>query len=69
MLSDRCPVLSVTLVYSGQMVGWIKVKLGMQIGLAPGHTVLVADPAPPMKRATAAPHFRNLRAQALPSSV
>ena len=54
MLSDRCPVcpvlyvcLSVTLVYCGQMVGWIKMKLAMQVGLGPGHIVLDGDPAPP----------------------
>jgi len=41
-----CPVLSVTLVYCGQTVGWIKMKLGMQIGLGPGHIVLDEDPAP-----------------------
>ena len=46
MLSDRCPVPSVTLVYCGQTVGWIKMKLGMQVGLVPGHIVLDADPAP-----------------------
>jgi len=28
------------------MVGWIKMKLGMQVGLAPGHIVLDGDPAP-----------------------
>jgi len=38
--------LSVTLVYCGQTVGWIKMKLGMQIGLDPGHIVLDGDPAP-----------------------
>ena len=32
-------VLSVTLVYYGQTVGWTKVKLGMQAGLGPGHIV------------------------------
>jgi len=43
-----CPVcLSVTLVYCGQTVGWIKMKLGMQVGLGPGHTVLDGDPALP----------------------
>ena len=55
MLSVRClsvcPVLSVclsvTLVYSGQTVGWIKTKLGMEIGLVPGHILLDGDPAPP----------------------
>ena len=53
MLSDRClsvcpvcPVLSVTLVYCGQTVEWINIKLGMQVGLGPGHIVLDGDPAP-----------------------
>jgi len=42
-----CPVcLSVTLVYCGQTVGWIKVKLGTEVGLGPGHIVLDVDPAP-----------------------
>jgi len=40
MLSVRCPVcLSVTLVYCGQTVGRIKMKLDMQVGLGPGHIV------------------------------
>jgi len=39
------PLLSITLVYCGQTVGWIKVKLGTQVGLDPGHTVLDGDPA------------------------
>jgi len=47
MLSDRCPVcLSVTLVYCGQTVGRIKMKLGTQVGLGPVHNVLDGDPAP-----------------------
>jgi len=48
--------LSVTLVYCGQTVGWIKMKLGMQVGLGPGHIVLDEDPAPPPQRGTA-PQF------------
>jgi len=32
--------LSVTVVYCGQTVGRIKMKLGMQVGLGPGHIVL-----------------------------
>jgi len=36
-----CLVFSVTLVYCGQTVGWIKMKLG------PGHIVLYGDPPPP----------------------
>jgi len=37
-----CPFLSVCLsvtVYCGQMVGWIKMKLGLQVGLGPVHIV------------------------------
>jgi len=40
-----CPVLSATLVYCGQTVGWIKMKLGMQVDLDPGHIVLDGVPA------------------------
>jgi len=51
MLSDRClsrlSCLSVTLVHCGQIVGWIKMKLGMLVGLSPGHIVLDGDPGPP----------------------
>jgi len=32
-------------MHYGQTVGRIKVKLGMQIGLGPGHIVLHGDPA------------------------
>ena len=50
MLSDRClsclSVLSVTFVHCGQTVRRIKTKLGMQVGLGPGHIVLDGDPAP-----------------------
>ena len=45
MLSDRyLSVLSVTLVCCGQTVGWTKLKLGMAVGLGPGHNVLDGDP-------------------------
>jgi len=43
------------LVYCGQTVGWIKTKLGTQVGLDPGHIVSDGDPAPPPQRGTAAP--------------
>ena len=54
-----CPIcLSVTLVYCGQTVGWIKMNLGMEVGLGPVHIVLDGVPAPPQKRGTApAPQF------------
>ena len=47
-------VMSVALVYCGQTpqtVGWINMKLGMQVGLGPGHIVLDGNPAPPPKGA------------------
>ena len=57
-------VLSVTLVYCGQTVGWIKMKLRMEVGLGPGHwiglslgdIVLDGHPAPP-KSGTTPPVF------------
>ena len=52
MLSNRClsvlsclSCLSVTFVHCGQTVGRIKMKLGIQVGLGPGHIVLDEDPA------------------------
>jgi len=36
-----------TLVHCGQTVGWIMMKLGVEIGIDPGHIVLDGDPAPP----------------------
>ena len=58
MLSHRCPVLSVLsvrLVNCGQTVGWIKMKLGEQIGLGPGHTMLDGDPATPLPKRNSPP--------------
>ena len=70
MLSDRCLsvclscpvlfVLSVTLVYSGQTVGWIKTKLGMDVRLGPGHIVLDGDLAPLPQSGTVQPPFFGL---------
>ena len=42
------------LVYCGQTVGWIKIPLGMEVGLGPGDIVLDWDPVP-LKRGTAPP--------------
>ena len=52
MLSDHClsvclSYLSVALVYCGQTVSWIKMKLGIEVGLGPSQIVLDGDPAPP----------------------
>ena len=45
-LSVCLSVLSVTFMHCGQTVGRIKMKLGMQVGLGPGHIVLCGDPVP-----------------------
>jgi len=53
-----CPVcLSVTLVYCAQTVGWMKMTLGTEVGLGPGHTVLDGDRAPPKGET---PNFRPM---------
>jgi len=53
-----CPVcLFVTFVHCGQTVGRIKMKLGMQVGLSPGHIVLDGTQLPLPQRATALPQF------------
>jgi len=36
-------------MYYGQTIGWIKMKLGIEVGLGPGHIVLDGDPAAPQK--------------------
>jgi len=41
------------------MDGWIKMPLGLVIGLDPGHFVLDGDPAAPPQRDTA-PNFRPI---------
>jgi len=36
-----CPAcMSVTLVYCGQTVGWIRIPFGMEVGLGPGQATL-----------------------------
>ena len=54
-----CPAgcVSVTLVYCGQTVGLIKMKLGIEVGLGPGHIVLDGRPSSPTERGTAVHHF------------
>ena len=39
------------------MAGWIKLPLGMEIGLAPGDFVLDGDPLPLPKRMAEPPQF------------
>jgi len=56
-------VLSVTLVHSGQTVGWIKMTLGTEVGVGPGDFVLDGDPAPRFRKkgAEAWSPFPNFR--------
>jgi len=49
--------LSVTLVYCGQTVRWMKMPLGTKIGIGPGHIVLHGDPAPRAQNRGTAPNF------------
>jgi len=63
MLSDRCPVLSclsVTFVYCGQTVIWMKMKPDTHVGLGPDHVMLDGDPAPLLQRGIVPPNFRPL---------
>ena len=44
-------------VYCDQTAGWMKLILGMVVGLSPGEFVLDGDPAPSPKRGRAPPQF------------
>jgi len=39
------------------MAGWIKVPLGMEVGLGPGDFVLDGDPAPLLQKGVEPPNF------------
>jgi len=55
------PYLSVTLVHCHQTAGLIKVKLGTEVGLGPGHILSDGDQAPLAKKGrSAAPNFRPM---------
>ena len=46
-------------VYCGQTAAWIKMALGMEVGLGPGHIVLYArwEPSSPPQKGGTAPQF------------
>jgi len=48
-LSCLSVCLSVTLVYCGQTVAWMKMKLGTEVGIGPGHIVLDGEAAHPQR--------------------
>jgi len=62
MLSDRCLSClsvseSVTLLYCGQTVGWIRMPLAMEVGYRPRPHCVRWGPSSPAEWGTAAPHF------------
>jgi len=57
-MGRKVGVLCPFIVCSGQTAGWIKMSLGMEVGLGPGHIVLDGDLAPP-KKGHNTPTFRR----------
>ena len=53
VLCPVCPVLSVTLVYFGQTLGRIKIKLGMQVGLGSKGLCVRWEPSSPFPQFSA----------------
>ena len=47
-------------VYCGQMAGWIKMALGMEVGLGPVHIMIDGDTAPLPKKGAEPPNFRPI---------
>jgi len=47
-------------VYCGQTAGWIKMALGMDVGLGPVHIVLDGDTAPLPQKDGRAPNFQPI---------
>jgi len=56
-------------VYCRQTAGWIKMPLGTEIDLSPGHIVLDGDPAPlPLQKGHSSPH-RSFRSMSIVATV
>ena len=47
-------------IYYGQTAGWIKMALGVEVGLSPGYIVLDGDPAPIPNKGTESRNFRPI---------
>jgi len=60
-------------VYCGQTVRWIKIPLGVEVGLGPGDIVLDEDPAPPPRKGAQQPpllaHVYSIVAKCLDGST
>jgi len=48
-------ILSVTLLYYGQKLGWIKMPLGTEVGLGPGNIVFDGNPQLPQENGHSSP--------------
>ena len=57
ILSDRCLSVLYVTVYCGQTAGWIRMPVGMEVGIGPGHIVLHGDPALPLRKGHSSPTF------------
>jgi len=47
-------------VYCTQTAGWIKMPLGIEVGLDPSDVVLDGNPAPPLQKGSRAPNIRPM---------
>ena len=58
---SQSPLFAPTVhVYCGRTAGWIKLALGMEVDLGPGHIVLDGDPAPHSRKGAEPPNFRPI---------
>jgi len=58
-ICNKTVVCLCAVVYCSQTVGWIKMSLGTELGLGPGHIVLDGDPDKGQipRRGHSSPHF------------
>ena len=56
----RAPPQFLAHVCCGQTAGWIKMALGMEVSLGPGHTVLDGESAPLPKKGADPPNFQPI---------
>jgi len=59
-IRGTAPHFSAHVCCACQTAGWIKMPLGMEVDLGPGHIVLDGHPAPPTKKSGTATSFRSM---------
>jgi len=64
-----CLSVCLTLVCCGQTVGWIQMKLGIEVGLVPGYIVLDGVLAPRPQKGAQLPNFRPVSVVAKRSPI